>query len=304
MLGNYPLSYDFMFDMLLYGLRKNGHDVYDYPKRLPLYNNGRFINYWGKGKFPSGILGLDSHNRTGIPDPCEFDVIIAENAMLLSDKMVWWNDKEAFQKKCLSHSGLISLITNDPFTNAPIPATYIKEGKYAVRENGIRPTVLENCFNLTFMCPRAWCHAPLNGRVKDMSVSFTPSNHLRKDLIKTYPINLWTNDLNTYLNGLQEYMFGLSLPGDGWLCQRDPEVAGNGVLLRYKQPKTLDFPEQYHHGEDCVDFTDINEIPKILAYYKANPDEWKRMALKSYEKTVQYHTAEAESERLLKYVLH
>jgi hypothetical protein len=288
---------DMMADQL-FGAFRRLYNAYDYPKRLPMYNIGSSLPYWGMGSFSKNLLKEDNQDRTQPPNPDDYDLIILECGAIYDQYFPFWSDKQEFIKKCQGKP-TICLITNDPFTDEPLPSTVLK-GKnvlMAIREPEVRKLPKDiNVFPMTFMVPESWCkYEPI--KEKHVFASMSPTNELRKELLAKYGQAIWTTNLKTYLDTIREYKYGVSVQGAGWLCQRDAELGGNTLLCLQESP--INFPEWYIDGVDCIKFKTVNELEEKIKKY-----DWETLYKACFKKTINNFTSDATAKRLYHSIPH
>ncbi len=294
--------FDYIADYLLYGLRKLGHTVVDFPRRRAHYE-----------PLPSVVpihrqilVGADPVDRSQGLTLSEFDAIIAENPLvLISNK-----NQDVLGQIMRLDVPRVALLGNDPLNRGPEPNIRLDcRCKMAIREKCLQTPLVAlpyaDDFPLHFTVPRELCtYVPPGERPEQIFFSMGLNTHARREYAK-HIINQQHEVLQDYIRAIRRHRFGISIWGGGILCQRDGELAGNTLLCRARFPRySREYdPWDYVDGVDFIEFADMEDLKSKVAFYDANPGAYEALLKACYEKTLKCFTAEAQAERLLAWAM-
>lgn len=284
---------DYITDALMYGLILEGHDVLDYPKRQQCYKDCPPNYFSSRGFWHYGWIEEDKNKyiRYGfMGDFKDFDLIILDNASLYTQEMKKYN--------------ILCLLTNDPITRAPMPNIRL------VAPMGIKEKCLQskdindinyNDFPLNHTVLKEDCQfVPLDKRTEEVFMSMSIYGEVRKEFAYHFENKKYYNK-EDYFNAIRKAKYGLSIYGEGYNCQRDPELGGNTLLCKYKHPKWIYDETSYRDGVNCIEFSNYDELIYKINYYNNHPDEYNELLKKCYIHTLSYYTMDGQARRLLEW---
>lgn len=283
---------DYITDALMYGLILEGHDVLDFPKRQQCYkdcppNYFSTRGFWHYGWIKEDI-NKDKRNILGESFK-EFDLVICDNASLYS---------ENFNKN------IICLLTNDPITRAPMPNIRIDKSM-GIKEKCLQSEEVNdnnyNDFPLNHTVLKEDCHfVPIDKRSEEVFMSMSIYGDVRKEFAHHFENKKFANK-DDYFNAIRKAKYGISIYGEGYNCQRDPELGGNTLLCKYKHPKWVYDETSYRDGVNCIEFSSYDELMKKIEYFNSHPEEYNKLLKACYIHTIKYYTMDGQARRLLEW---
>jgi hypothetical protein len=295
MLGIDPNWRDYIYDFLIHGFRAAGHTVTDCPKTSIVYKDTKNKYYTIAHK---AIMMDDIYQHELTTD---YDYCFLESAGILLDKYPFWHDKREFLHDVIKRGNFCTLLGNDPFTRQPLyngiyPSL---EGKIAIREQQSQNIITFNkpYFPLQFMVPEEYCQFSAdNKRENKYFASFGYMNNIRRQLLPSFK-NKRFFDPESYYAEIRNSKFGISIAGDGVLCQRDPEIMANSILCRYDH-------SGYKYEEDnCIYWKSIKDLEYQTEYLMQDEVTYKRMLEASYKEVLAKFTTKAQAQNLLSWCL-
>jgi hypothetical protein len=302
---------EYIADYLLYGLRKNGHFVLDYPKREKVYSERKTPKSSVDSSFHSGLCGTDPiENRNNI-NISKFDLIIAENAGIFFKIFKFWKKKsnQDLLKTIFSkEKPIICLLTND-VDGRPLPNLRLnKKGiKMAIREKCLQKNninIPSNDFPLFFMVKEENCkYVPPLERTEGVffSMRIYKNTRERREFSNYFINNYSYKSLDEYFKAIRKHKYGISIFAGGLLCQRDPELGGNTLLCRMRINEWISPEFDYKNGKNCIEFWDIKDLREKIDYYNDNLEEYEKILKECYNHTIEFFTASAQSKRLIEW---
>jgi len=283
---------DYITDALMYGLIKAGHEVIDIPKRQQMYKNCAPNYFTTRGYWHCAYLEDRDINRNVNSD--EVDLIIMDTPKLYNE------DYDIIKNK------VICLLTNDPITRAPMPNIRAPKGiAMAIKEKCLQSddiNIEANDFNINHTVDEVDCKLiPFEERREEVFMSMSIYGDVRKELSKHFT-NQWGLKKEDYFNTMRKYKYGISVMGEGYNCQRDPELGGNTLLCKYKHPNWKYDETSYTDGVNCIEFSSVDELKEKMAYYNTHPDEYNKLLKACYEHTIKYLTHKNQAERLIEWM--
>lgn len=308
-----PNHGDYIADYLLFGLRELDHDVIDYPKRLPLYEDSfEQIDHFYRKNIHRAICGRDPVLNRENFNIDTFDLIIAENAGIFLNLFNFWNTKEnqnlikdIKRKKKI----VVSLLGNDTFWPNVMPTVrYDKNNfKMAIREKCFQPRnikIKKEDFPLFFTIKEENCkYIPSEERIKDVFFSMAIAGKKREKYAKYYENKYDYKTFDSYFEAIRKHKYGITIYLGGFLCQRDPELGGNTLLCRLRKKRWNSPDIDYKDGKTCLDFSNIRELRKKMNYYNKYPQDYGQLLKNCYNHTVKYFTCKAQARRLVEWVI-
>lgn len=304
---------DYIADYLLLGLRELGHDVIDYPKRLPLYEDTfEKINHFYRKNIHRVICGKDPVLNRENFDIDTFDLIIAENAGIFLNLFHFWQKKENQNLiSCIKKKKkiVVSLLGNDTFWSGIMPTVrYDKDNfKMAIREKCFQPKhirINKEDYPLYFTVKEENCkYVPPKERNKDVFFSMGIAGKKRTKYSKHFENKYDFKTLDTYFEAIRKHRYGITIYLGGFLCQRDPELGGNTLLCRLRKRGWISTYLDYKDGKSCLEFSSIKELKKKMNYFNNRPQDYEQILKNCHNHTSKYFTCKAQAKRLVEWAL-